>query len=172
MKFSRKNFENWRFWKISFFSVGHFENLFSKKKFFFLLHSHVKWPKFLGLQGWVKILIKSNVTTLFDPCQTFWRGVYFLTNISYDFFNWQTEKKNFFMKNSCTKFGKQIGKNIWWISLLITNFYNIVCWTYLGRIVILLVAIGQVWTCLNYRRIKRTSASRWLCIIWRLLHRG
>ena len=24
-------------------------------------------------QGWVKILIKPNVTTLFDPCQTFWR---------------------------------------------------------------------------------------------------
>ena len=32
MKFSRKNFENWRFWKISFFSVGHFEIFFSKKK--------------------------------------------------------------------------------------------------------------------------------------------
>jgi hypothetical protein len=32
MKFSQKFFENWRFWKISFFSVGHFEKFFLKKK--------------------------------------------------------------------------------------------------------------------------------------------
>ena len=35
MKFSQKNFENWRFWKMHFFWVGHFEFFFSKKKFFF-----------------------------------------------------------------------------------------------------------------------------------------
>ena len=31
-KFSRKFFENWRFWKMSFFWVGHFEFFFRKKK--------------------------------------------------------------------------------------------------------------------------------------------
>ena len=34
MKFSRKNIENWRSWKMSFFWVGHFEFFFSKKKYF------------------------------------------------------------------------------------------------------------------------------------------
>ena len=33
--FSRKIFENWRFWKTQFFWVGHFEFYFSKKKNFF-----------------------------------------------------------------------------------------------------------------------------------------
>ena len=31
-RFSRKNFENWRFWKMSFFWVSHFEFFFLKKK--------------------------------------------------------------------------------------------------------------------------------------------
>ena len=35
MKFSQKNFENWRFWKMHFFWVGHFDFFFSKKKIFF-----------------------------------------------------------------------------------------------------------------------------------------
>ena len=35
MKFSQKNFENWRFWKMHFFWVGHFEFFFFKKNFFF-----------------------------------------------------------------------------------------------------------------------------------------
>ena len=35
MKFSQKNFENWRFWKMHFFWVGHFEFFFLKKKIFF-----------------------------------------------------------------------------------------------------------------------------------------
>ena len=35
MKFSQKNFENWWFWKMHFFWVGHFEFIFSKKKIFF-----------------------------------------------------------------------------------------------------------------------------------------
>ena len=35
MKFSQKNIENWRSWKMSFFLVGHFEFLFFKKKIFF-----------------------------------------------------------------------------------------------------------------------------------------
>ena len=35
MKFSQKNFENWRFWKMHFFWVGHFEFFFLKKIFFF-----------------------------------------------------------------------------------------------------------------------------------------
>ena len=34
MKFSQKNIENWRFWKTSFFWVGHFEFFFSKIFFF------------------------------------------------------------------------------------------------------------------------------------------
>ena len=33
MKFSRKNIENWRNWKMSLFLVGHFD--FDLKKFFF-----------------------------------------------------------------------------------------------------------------------------------------
>ena len=37
MKFSWKNIENWRSWKMTFFWVGHFEFFFSKKKFFFCL---------------------------------------------------------------------------------------------------------------------------------------
>ena len=32
MKFSQKNIENWRSWKMSFFLVGHFEFFPSKKK--------------------------------------------------------------------------------------------------------------------------------------------
>ena len=52
MKFSRKNFENWRFWKISFFSVGHFEIFFSKKNFFFASFSFkmakVSWLARMG----------------------------------------------------------------------------------------------------------------------------
>ena len=43
-----------------------------------LLHSHENKSKFIGWQGWVKVLIKPNMTTLFDPYQTFWRGVYFI----------------------------------------------------------------------------------------------
>ena len=35
MKFSLKNIENWRFWKMTFFWVGHFGFLFSKKNFLF-----------------------------------------------------------------------------------------------------------------------------------------
>ena len=35
MKFSQKNFENWRFWKMHFFWVGHFDFFFQKKKGFF-----------------------------------------------------------------------------------------------------------------------------------------
>ena len=35
MKFSQKFFENWWFWKMHFFWVGHFEFFFSKKIFFF-----------------------------------------------------------------------------------------------------------------------------------------
>ena len=35
MKFSQKNIENWRFWKMTFFWVGHFEFYFFKKKIFF-----------------------------------------------------------------------------------------------------------------------------------------
>ena len=35
MKFSQKNIENWRFWKMTFFWVGHFEFYFFKKKNFF-----------------------------------------------------------------------------------------------------------------------------------------
>ena len=35
MKFSQKNIENWRFWKMTFFWVGHFEFHFFKKNFFF-----------------------------------------------------------------------------------------------------------------------------------------
>ena len=35
MKFSQKNFENWWFWKMHFFWVGHFEIFFPKKNFFF-----------------------------------------------------------------------------------------------------------------------------------------
>ena len=34
LKFSRKNFENWRFWKMHFFWVGHFEFFFQKNFFF------------------------------------------------------------------------------------------------------------------------------------------
>ena len=37
MKFSQKNIENWWFWKMPFFWVGHFEFFFFKKKFFFCL---------------------------------------------------------------------------------------------------------------------------------------
>ena len=37
MKFSQKNFMNWRFWKMHFFWVGHFEFFFSKKIIFFCL---------------------------------------------------------------------------------------------------------------------------------------
>ena len=52
MKFSRKNFENWRFWKISFFSVGHFEIFFSKKNIFFASFSckmaKVSWLARMG----------------------------------------------------------------------------------------------------------------------------
>ena len=47
MKFSWKIFENWLFWKMSFFLVGHFEFFFRKKKFF-LLHSHENQPKLYG----------------------------------------------------------------------------------------------------------------------------
>ena len=58
--------------KISvFFWVGHFE--FEKKN---LLHSHENQSRFIGKQRLVKILIKPNVTTLFDPCQTFCTLVY------------------------------------------------------------------------------------------------
>ena len=35
MKFSLKNIENWRFWKMTFFWVGHFGFFFSKKNFLF-----------------------------------------------------------------------------------------------------------------------------------------
>ena len=35
MKFSRKNFENWRFWKMAIFEKRPFWIFFSKKKFFF-----------------------------------------------------------------------------------------------------------------------------------------
>ena len=55
--------------KISVFWIGHFD-------YFFLLHSHENLLKCLGKQGWVKLLIKLNVTTLFDPDQTFCTRVY------------------------------------------------------------------------------------------------
>ena len=35
MKFSQKNIENWRFWKLTFYWVGHFEFFFSRKIIFF-----------------------------------------------------------------------------------------------------------------------------------------
>ena len=55
--------------KISFLLNHPFWNYFQKKRF--LLHSHENqsnhWLARIG-----KILIKPNITTLFDPCQTFW----------------------------------------------------------------------------------------------------
>ena len=41
-----------------------------------MLHFHENQSKFIGYQGWVKILIKPNMTTIFDPYQTLWLGVY------------------------------------------------------------------------------------------------
>ena len=35
MKFSQKNFENWRFWKMAILKIGHFGILFIRKKNFF-----------------------------------------------------------------------------------------------------------------------------------------
>ena len=45
MKFSQKNIENWRNWKMSFFLVGHFEIFLFQKKIasFPLKHVKVYW---------------------------------------------------------------------------------------------------------------------------------
>ena len=45
MKFLRKIFETWQFWKSQFSWVGHFEMVFFKKKN--LLHSHENQSKFI-----------------------------------------------------------------------------------------------------------------------------
>ena len=42
-----KNIENWRFWKMTFFWVDHFEFFFSKKNKNILLHSHENKSKFI-----------------------------------------------------------------------------------------------------------------------------
>ena len=36
MKFLKKNIQNWRSWKMTFFWVGHFEFFFSNKNWFFI----------------------------------------------------------------------------------------------------------------------------------------
>ena len=53
--------------------IGGYENLsfLEWAILIFLLLSHENKSKFTGWQGWVKILIKANVTALFDPDQTF-----------------------------------------------------------------------------------------------------
>ena len=64
-----KNFENWQFWKISFFCRPFWIFFFQKN--FFLLHSHVKRSKFLGSKGWFEILI----ITLFSSCFSPWANI-------------------------------------------------------------------------------------------------
>ena len=44
--------------------------------FFFWLYCNENKLKFIVKQGWVKILIKPNMTTLFDPDQAFCTQVY------------------------------------------------------------------------------------------------
>ena len=65
MKFSWKNIENWRSWKMSFFWVGHFEFFFSKKKNCFIffqwknLGFHMRYHFFFcTLDGFFRILEK------------------------------------------------------------------------------------------------------------------
>ena len=50
---------------VLFFSVGHFEFFFRKKKKIFLLHSHENQLKFIWQNGWVKILTFSLVSRKF-----------------------------------------------------------------------------------------------------------
>ena len=72
MKFSQKNIENWRSWKMTFFLGGHFDFFFSKKKkICFIL---LKRPKafiwgiifFCTIDGFFRILgdfIRTNMHT-------------------------------------------------------------------------------------------------------------
>ena len=72
MKFLQKLFENWRFWK---FRVGHFEiSFFFQKKIFLFCFIPMKISQSFLVS---KILIKLNMTTLFDPHQTLCTRVYF-----------------------------------------------------------------------------------------------
>ena len=59
-------------WKTQFFWVGHFEKRFCKKWKTFFASFPWKSVKVYWLVRMGKILIKPNITTLFDPCQTFW----------------------------------------------------------------------------------------------------
>ena len=59
MKFSQKNFENWRFWKMHFFWVGHFDFFFQKKNFFCLILTKAR--NFRKKKYWEVVELENNV---------------------------------------------------------------------------------------------------------------
>ena len=67
MKFSWKNIENWRSWKMSFFCAGHFETFFSKKKNFFCFN------------------LNENKQPVHMRCHLFLHNGWFLQNLGTDF---------------------------------------------------------------------------------------
>ena len=64
VKFSRKNFKNWQFWKTAILKNRPFW-IFFVNSFFFLLHSHENQTKFVWYNGWVEILTFSLVSRKF-----------------------------------------------------------------------------------------------------------
>ena len=69
------NIKNWWNWKTLFFWVGHFG--------FFLLHPHKNQSKFLGLQGWVKILMITMVSSPKQQLPKHMKTVYILKSNIY-----------------------------------------------------------------------------------------
>ena len=75
-KFSRKNFENWRFWKNDLFFWRPFWNFFfkKKKKCFILM---LKGQSFLASKVGSKFWWLSWLSAVFHPGQTFCTQVYY-----------------------------------------------------------------------------------------------
>ena len=69
MKFSEKNIENWRSWKMTFFLGGHFEFFFSKKKKKLLQFNektkgfHMRYHLFLHYECFFQNLVKDFIQT-------------------------------------------------------------------------------------------------------------
>ena len=134
MKFSWKNIEIWRSWKMSFFLVGHFEFLFAKKFFFFFFNEknlgfHMRYHFFLHygwfLQNLGKEAVRTNMHTTVGIRWAVWADQHAQHSIL-----------DFCPKLATKEMNVQLHKKKWeltvliyilWSTYLVELYYLIVC---------------------------------------------